>query len=197
MDVRQRTNDVRGQAVTRPPSRERPRSARGYRAAALVAVVGLVAGAAWGLVAYMGFQSDVDNFARFEAPGSVTLAVSRSGGRVVYREGPGPTSLSEIGLTVTAPDSTDVPVLPYEADLRYDAPDHRVGRAVATFDASMPGHYEVRADGTPADGVRFAVGGSIPASTVAGVVGGIVVIVLGLVAAGVVAFATAVRRSTT
>ena len=49
----------------------------------------------------------------------------------------------QLGLTVTGPGGTAVPVATYRSSARYDVEPGRAGRAVATFQAATAGPYRV------------------------------------------------------
>jgi hypothetical protein len=63
-----------------------------------------------------------------------------------------------LGLQVTGPDGTAVPVHTYRSTARYDVDPGRLGRAVATFDATTAGAYRVSAARAAEAGATLAVG---------------------------------------
>ena len=64
----------------------------------------------------------------------------------------------QLGLQVTGPDGTVVPVRTYRSTARYDVDPGRLGRAVATFDATVAGSYRVSAARATGAGATLAVG---------------------------------------
>jgi hypothetical protein len=189
------TNQTRPQVVIppSPPAVRRP-SRRGYWIGSLIIVVGIVAGLAWGLGAYRSYQRQIESFDRFTVPGQVDIGISTPGERVLYFEGTATVTADQLGITVTAPDGSNAAVAPYTADLRYDAPDGTVGRAIGSFEAGVPGEYRIAATAGPAAG-QIAVGEVVPTSTIASVVGAVALICAGGCIGLIVLIATAVRRS--
>lgn len=199
MSVRSREREEIGTVqvtrVHRPESDRRRPSTAGYWLAVVIPVVGLLAGAGWGITAYLGMQRQIDDLVRVGVPGQVVLSIPEAGGRVLYYEGLESISLRDLGAQVRAPDGTAVRVEDYDLDLRYDAPGGGVGRAIGAFEADSPGRYEVRIDGTAPPGAEVAVGETIANSKLGSVVGAMLLI-LGSLGAGVVlTIVTAVRRS--
>lgn len=176
------------------PERRRPSTA-GYWLAVVIAVGGLVAGAGWGITAYLGMQRQIDDFARVGVPGQAVVSIPKAAGRVLYYERSESISLRELAPQVKAPDGTPVRVEAYGLDLRYDAPGGGVGQAIGTFEADSPGRYEVRIDGIAPPGAQVAIGEPIANSKLGSVVGA-VLLILGSLGVGVVlTIVTAVRRS--
>lgn len=174
-------------------TRARP-SRAGYVWAVVVAMVGVSLGAFWGVTAYTRMQDRIDGFARSAIPGEVSLFVEEPDGRVIYYEGRGEMSLPALDVRVTAPWGARVPVEAYGADLRYDGPGDAVGQAVGTFDAAATGRYTVQTLGTAPAGAALAVGGSIPASTLAAIVAAGLLVLGSLGAAVLLVIVTAIRR---
>jgi hypothetical protein len=199
MSVRSREREEIGNlqvvGVHRQVSDRRRPSTAGYRLAVVIAVMGLVAGAAWGITAYLGMQRQIDDFVRVSIPGQAVVSIPEAGGRVLYYEGPESISLTDLAPHVRAPDGTAVRVQDYGLDLRYDAPGGGVGRAIGAFEADSPGRYEVRIDGTAPPGAEVAIGETIANSKLGSIVGA-VLLILGSLGAGVVlTIVTAIRRS--
>ena len=63
-----------------------------------------------------------------------------------------------LGLQVTGPGGAAVPVRTYRSSARYDVDPGRLGRAVATFDATAAGPYRVTATRATEPGATLAVG---------------------------------------
>jgi len=199
MSVRSREREEIGNfevaRVHRPETDRRRPSTAGYRLAVVIAVVGLVAGAGWGITTYLGMQRQIDDFVRVGVPGQAVVSIPEAGERVLYYEGSESISLTELAPQVSAPDGTTVAVEEYDLDLRYDAPGGGVGQAIGTFDADSPGRYEVRIDGTAPLGAEVAIGETIANSKLGSVVGA-VLLILGSLGVGIVlTIVTAVRRS--
>lgn len=199
MGVRSREGEeigtVQVAGAHRPESDRRRPSTAGYRLAVAIAVVGLVAGAGWGITAYLGIQRQIDDFVRVGVPGQAVVSIQEAGGRVLYYEGPEPMPLTDLAPQVRAPDGAAVRVEDYDLDLRYDAPDGGVGQAIGMFEGDSPGRYEVRIDGTASPGAEVAIGETIANSKLGSVVGA-VLLILGSLGVGVVlTIVTAVRRS--
>lgn len=199
MSVRSREREEIGAvqvAGVLAPERDRRRpSTAGYWLAAVIAVVGLLAGVGWGITAYLGMQRQIDDFVRVGVPGQAVVSIPEAGGRVLYYEGSESISLTDLAPQVRAPDGTAVRIEDYDLDLRYDAPAGGVGQAIGTFEVDSPGRYEVRIDGTAPPGAEVAVGESI-ASLKLGSLVGAVLLILGSLGLGIVlTIVTAVRRS--
>jgi hypothetical protein len=64
----------------------------------------------------------------------------------------------QLGLQVTGPDGSVVPVRTHRSTARYDVDPGRLGRAVARFDATTAGPYRVSAARATEAGARLAVG---------------------------------------
>jgi hypothetical protein len=64
----------------------------------------------------------------------------------------------QLGLQVTGPGGTGVPVRTYRSTARYDVEPGRLGRAVAKFDATTAGPYRVSAPRATEAGATLAVG---------------------------------------
>jgi hypothetical protein len=176
----------------RPTAGVPPASRAGYWIAILIALVG---GSAWGLTAYGGLQEEIDSFTRVAVPGEAVVRIEEAGGHVIYYEGPGSPTLSELNVRVNAPGGTVVAVGTYGADLRYDAPDHGVGRAIGTFKASTAGRYEVIVGGIAPRGALVAVGDSIADSKLGSILGALLLVVVAGGAGLVLAVVTSIRRS--
>jgi len=162
--------------------------------AGFVAIVGLVAGIAWGYTVFTDYRAQVDAFDRAQIPGAVTVTVERAGERVVYLEGRRDAIVPDLQFSVTGPDGSRIAVQDYAGNLRYDTSDGHVGRAVATFDAT-PGVYLIRVAGAAVPGAKLAVGEGVAVSSIAGVVGALFVIGGALSFALALTIVTAVQRT--
>src|SRR5918996_209778 len=162
----------------RPAGPVRRASTTGYWFALLLALGGVLAGLAWGLTAYGGLREQIDEFSRLEAPGEAAVRIEGADGHVIYYEGRGSVSLQDLDVRITDPKGVVVPADAYEADLRYDAPNGVVGRAVGTFQTSTPGRYEVTIGGAAPQGAHVAVGGSIASSKLGSIIGALVLVIV-------------------
>jgi hypothetical protein len=90
----------------------------------------------------------------------------------------------QLGLSVTGPGGTAVPVATYRSSARYDITPGRAGRAVATFEATTAGPYRVSATRATEAGATLAVGADIAR--------GLVLTRLGAVILGLMTVLTAV-----
>jgi hypothetical protein len=90
----------------------------------------------------------------------------------------------QLGLSVTGPGGAAVPVATYRSSARYDVEPGRAGRAVATFEATTAGPYQVSATRATEAGATLAVGADIAR--------GLVLTRLGAVVLGLVTVLTAV-----
>jgi hypothetical protein len=192
---REEIGTVQVAGANRPKSDRRRPSTAGYWLAVVIPVVGLLAGAGWGITAYLGMQRQIDDLVRVGVPGQAVLSIPEAGGRVLYYEGPESISLRDLAPQVRAPDGTAVRVEGYDLVLRYDAPGGGVVQAIGTFEADSPGRYEVRIDGTAPPGAEVAIGETIANSKLGSVVGALLLILGGLGVGVVLTIVTAVRRS--
>jgi hypothetical protein len=107
---------------------------------------------------------------------------------VVYYEGPGTPTTSDLGLRVTDPDGEVVRTSAYEGDLRYDT-GGGTGRAIATFHARTAGQYRISTATRTGPGAGIAVGDDVARSVAYDVAGPALVaagaVVLALVCAAV------------
>ncbi len=187
--------------VLPPSAAARPRpSARGYWLGGLLTAAAVIGAVIWVVVAFFGYQQQIDRYPRTTVPGAATVQVADTSTRVLYYEnsrGTTTPSLSQLGLSVTGPAGTIVAVTPYTGDLRYDVPGDasRVGRAVAEFHPSQAGVYQVKS--TPATGTTgtLAVGGDIVWDIVPHAIGAGMLFLLGGSAGVTILIVTAVRRS--
>jgi hypothetical protein len=131
----------------------------GCWSAALIAIVGLGIGVAYGLAGTASALSAPDRFERTSVGGSLAVEVEAPGPMVVYAEGPGVPSLSGLRLIVISPSGAHVVVDPYIGDLRYDR-NGGLGTAVGIFKASETGPYQITS-GAPRTGGILAVGPDI------------------------------------
>ena len=96
----------------------------------------------------------------------------------------------QLGLQVTGPDGAAVPVRTYRASARYQAAPGRLGRAVATFQATTVGRYRVSAARATEAGATLAVGGNFARTIVLTTLGAAVLGLLTVLAAVLLAVVT-------
>jgi hypothetical protein len=179
-----------------PPSRARKRASKaGYWVAAAIGVASLLGGITWSVLSFVDLRHDIDRFARVAVSGQAALQLPGSTGRVLYYEGPGEPTLAMLDIRVSAPDGGRVAVHEYGGEVRYDAPDGVVGRAVGTFDTADPGTYVVSVGASLHTHAVVAIGPSIVSGSGGRVAAGAVVAVAGLAIGAAIAITTAVRRS--
>jgi hypothetical protein len=131
-------------------------------------------------------------------PGTATVHVTQPTTRVLYYESTGPApTLGQLGLHVTGPAGNLVGVTPYSGDLRYDVPpvNPTRGEAVASFDATTPGNYTIRASKATWTGGTIAVGSDLLWDAAPHIIGTIAVFLIGTGAGLTLIIITAVRRN--
>jgi ABC-type antimicrobial peptide transport system permease subunit len=175
-----------------PPARNRP-SRSGYGLGGVIAAVGLVAGLVFGITSYQDSQQQIDTFARMSVPGTATVQVDGSGRRVAYYEGNESVGIDNLTISVSDPTGATVEVKRFEGELIYETPDLTKGRAVATFDAGRAGAYEVEVSGL--DTGQLTVGESFSRLALPGVLAGLAIAGLSVVAGFVLWLVTFIRRS--
>ena len=167
-------------ATSPPPSGTHDRASRSWFWPGIgVATVGLVAGLTLGITSYQDSQQEIDGFARMLVPGTVIVQVDEPGPQVVYYEGE-ESVIGNLVVTVANPDGAAVAIAPYEAELIYETPDLTLGRAIASFDAEQIGAYDVGVRGT--DSGQITVGDSVARLALPGVLAGLAIAGLSLVA---------------
>jgi hypothetical protein len=188
------------------PTLQRPRgvtisvhprtSTRGYWFGAVILVIGLIASLAWGVAGVFRMNERIDGFTRISIPGKATMRIEQTGGQVIYYEGVEVPILNDVAVQVTDPAGRSIPVDPYIGDLRYDAREATgVGRAIATFDATVTGPHMITVRGVPQPLGRVAVGLSV-AGILAPIVFGAAAVLLIFGGGGLaLMIVTAVRRS--
>ena len=133
-----------------------------YWIAGALAVAGIAVAIAWAVLATLDTIDRVDDFARTAIPGTVSAPVTEPGEMLVYYEGSGKPTPRQLGLTVSGPDGARVSLKTYELKLQYDAPGARgVASAVASFQATSAGSYQVSATDSSRGRARLAVGENI------------------------------------
>ena len=182
--------------TTTAPAKRRPSSA-GYWLGALIVALATLGALVWGAFAFLGWRADLQDFPRFQAPGTAVVSLTDTGTWFVYVEHDRSTPVPEVPLvSVTDPAGTDVPVAAYRGEMRYDVPGvaNQVGDAVFTFDANQVGGYRVTvADAAP--GTTVAVGHDLLWDWGPQVMGVVALLLGGLVVGLTMVIVTAARRS--
>jgi hypothetical protein len=178
--------------LTHPTGTAVPSTSR-YWLAAVIAIVGLVAGVAFGVMSYRDSQDRIDDFDRVSIPGTMSVQLDEATGRVMYYEGTDTIRFNELSIAVTDPAGTPVDVSPYDGEMIYETGDLTQGRAVATFDVSEPGTYEIAVSGI--DSGQLVVGESFSGRALPGVLAGLAIAGLSVTAGFVLWLLTFVMRS--
>jgi len=184
-----------GPSISAPSIRP---SRLGYWIAAVLVAVAVV-GAVLAVVGFSSLGREVDSFQRVQVPGDATVTFSKSGGYLLYFEGPGFSGLSSTGTVRVSIQSQDsgqqVSITPLHGKQETYTLGGHSGQAVASFTIATPGRYVVNAgiptDPAPAD---IAVGPGIGATLVQAIIG-LVFGILALIAALAVGIITRVLRS--
>ena len=175
---------------------QRP-SAAGYWIAGLVALLGLAAGAALIAASIGGIATNLKRLEQIPAPGQRVLALA-AGKHAVYVESSQHPPRPE-AVRVTVRDSATgrrVVLSPYASTLTYRL-GNRSGLAAYTFVAQRRGRYRVAASSPPGGDVAVVVGPPLGRGLVrslTGAFGGLGLLLLGPVAATVIALITGSRR---
>jgi len=103
----------------------------------------------------------------------------------------------QLGLQVTGPDGAAVPVSTYRSTARYDVDLGRLGRAVATFQATTVGRYQVSATRATEAGATLAVGDNFARTIVMTTLGAAILGLVTVLAAALLAIAAYRARSRT
>jgi hypothetical protein len=103
----------------------------------------------------------------------------------------------QLGLSVTGPGGTAVPVATYRSSARYDITPGRAGRAVATFEATTAGPYRVSATRATEAEATLAVGADIARGLVLTRLGAVIFGLVAVLVAVPLAVATYRARSRT
>ena len=138
-----------------------------------IAVVGLIAGLVLGLTSYQDSQREIDTFARMTVPGTMTVQVDQPDQQVVYYEGVEGVGVDELAVSITDKAGSAVALAPYEGELIYDTTDLTLGRAIASFDATQIGAYQIEVTGI--DTGQITVGQSVARFALPGVIGGLAI----------------------
>lgn len=157
----------------------------------LVALAVLLVGVAWIVLGLISVSHQVDSFPRVPLPTGGTVTLDRSGGYVIYYEGPGASRGKVPGFHVrispAAPPAAVGSRRPYASSVTYSFGSHQ-GRAVLTLQVVHPGRFLVETAGAPAvpGGSDLAFGSSIAGRVAGTVLPSIGLIFLGIIGAIVV-----------
>jgi hypothetical protein len=166
-------------AASPTPSGTHDRSSRSWIWPGVgITVVGLVAGLVLGVTSYRDSQQEIDAFARVVAPGTVTVEVDEAGQQVVYYEGDRSVAIDDLVVSIIDPAGATVAVAPFVGELIYETTDLTLGRAIASFDATRIGAYEIEVSGI--DTGQVTVGESFSRLALPGVIAGLAIAGLSL-----------------
>lgn len=165
--------------VTPPPSRTHGRSSKSWFWPGIgIAATGLIVGLAVGIASFQDSQRQVDAFARSTVPGTVTVQVDEPGRQVIYYEGDLSVSIEDVVVDITDAAGAPVAVAPYGSELIYETADRTLGRAIATFDATRAGAYEIDVSGM--DTGQVTVGESFAHLALPGIFAGLAIAAISL-----------------
>jgi hypothetical protein len=184
--------DVQLRPTPAPPRQQERHSSSWFWPGIGIATVGLVAGLIIGITSYQDSQKEIDTFARTSVPGTATVEVDEPGRLVVYYEGDESVGIDDLAVGVIDPAGATVAVASYEGELIYETTDLTLGRAIASFDASQIGPYEIEVSGV--DTGQITVGESFSWLALPGVFVGLLIAGLSLVAGFVLCVFRIVRR---
>jgi hypothetical protein len=169
-----------------------------FAVAGAVAVVGVIVAVVVLVAGIAGYVDRVDDFDRADLPATLDVEITDTGGYSIYHEYDGAYSddfsrfVSDPDVSVTDPAGEDVDLDRYSSSVTYEASGHE-GEGLYTFDAGVPGTYEVTASGEPGSGI--AVGRGIGRGMVAAIVGSLAIGFVAVVAGAVIAIVVGVTRS--
>jgi hypothetical protein len=171
-------------------------STSGYWLAAVIAVLGLVAGVLWGTAEAFSTIKSTDAFTRGSIPGTFAVQVTDTGRKVVYYEGDSAPSLQRLDLFVTGPDGLQVGLTEYWFTLQYDVPGRPgvTATAMARFRADKPGTYLLTSAFEPTSPAQLAVGDDLGQTFVLSLAGPVILGFGALNVALIIAVITFIRR---
>lgn len=181
---------------TPTPSTLPPRagaSSTRYWPGLLIAVIGMVAGVAIGINSYQDSQQQIDTFARMSIPGEVTVQIDQPDQQVIYYEGVDNLGFEDLEITVSDPTGVPVTIKPFDGELIYETTNLTQGHAMATFDTDRAGTYEIQVSGVNSG--QLTVGESFSRLALPGVLAGLVIAGLSVIAGLVLSLRTFMKRS--
>lgn len=184
--------DVQPTATSVPSGTHNRPSRSWFWAGIGVAAAGLIAGLIIGIISYQDSQRQVDAFARSSVPGTVTVQVDEPGTQVVYYEGDLSIGFEDLVVGITDPAGATVAAAPYGSELIYETSNSTLGRAIATFAPAQIGAYQIEVSGI--DAGQVAVGESFARLALPGILTGLAIAAVSLVAGLVLWLVTALRR---
>jgi hypothetical protein len=108
-------------------------------------------------------------------------------------EGTDTIRFNELSIAVTDPAGNPVDVSPYDGEMIYETGDLTQGRAVATFDVSEPGTYEIAVSGI--DSGQLVIGESFSGRALPGVLAGLAIAGLSVTAGFILWVLNLIKRS--
>jgi hypothetical protein len=164
-----------------------------YWVAVAILVLGVSLGVAWGVVSTVRTHDHARALPRTHAPGTLEVRVDDGASRLIYFEGDGRPDVAALGLTVTAPDGSAVPVEPYKTIMDYDVAGW-IGSPIASFATPVEGTYTVSAQGSYGQGA-VSVGDDFLRTQAIDIVGALAVAMASFVVGVVLAIVVWVKRS--
>jgi hypothetical protein len=169
-----------------------------FLVAGLIAVVGVIVAVVVLVVGMAAYVDRIDEFDRADLPATLDVEITDTGGYSIYHEYDGAYGdgfsrfVSDPDVSVTDPAGEAVDLDRYSSSVTYEASGHE-GEGLYTFDAEVPGTYEVTASGEPGSGV--AVGRGVGRGLVASIAGSLAIGFVAVVAGAVIAIVVGVKRS--
>lgn len=166
--------------------------------AGVIALAGIVAAVVVLVVGFAAYVDRIDDFDRAELPATLEVEITDTGGYSIYHEYDGAYDdgfdrvVSDPVVSVSDPAGDPVMLDRYFGSITYEAGGHE-GEGLFTFDAEVPGTYEVRASGASGSGI--AVGRGLGRGLVATIVGSLAIGFVAVVAGAVMAIVVGVKRS--
>ena len=166
-----------------------------YVVAALVALAGIVAGAAFMVQGALDYVDAVEGFQRVPTGSAGTVTLDGTGGYTVYYEAPGANEDPRpvLPVRITDEEGSPVPVAGYGSKVTYDVSGYE-GVAIGSFQVEHPGDFEVLS-AEQARPATLAVGRGLGRTVVRPVAFGVAVMGLALLVAGAIAIATLLGRA--
>ena len=184
------TVETLGRYTTR--ARRRP-SRAWYWVAAAVVLLGVAAGITWGALATLRTHERAQDLPRTGLPGRLEVQAAAGTNPLIFFEGESKPSPEDLGLTVTGPDGSQVPVQAYDLRMVYEIAGW-TGTPVASFSAPRSGAYTVAARKTFREG-GISVGDNFVWALAGNIVGALALIGASITLGLVIAVVIIVKRS--